>query len=33
MKSIQYVTNDKGKKIAVQINLEKLDEVWEVHCA
>jgi hypothetical protein len=29
MEGIQYVTNDKGKKVAVQINLLKLGEVWE----
>lgn len=29
MQGIQYVTNDKGQKIAVQINLKKFGEIWE----
>ena len=29
MEGIQYVTNEKGEKVAVQINLKKLGEVWE----
>ena len=29
MQGIQYVTDDKGKKIAVQINLKKFGEIWE----
>ena len=29
MEGIQYVTNDKGQRIAVQIDLRKHREVWE----
>ena len=29
MEGIQYVTNEKGEKVAVQINLKKFGEVWE----
>jgi len=29
MEGIQYVTDDKGQKIAVQINLKKFGEIWE----
>lgn len=29
MKGIQFVTNDKGKRIAVQIDLRKHGELWE----
>jgi len=29
MQGIQFVTDEKGQKIAVQINLKKLGEVWE----
>ena len=29
MEGIQYVTNEKGEKVAVQISLKKLGEVWE----
>ena len=29
MQGIQFVTDDKGKKIAVQINLNKCGEIWE----
>jgi len=29
MQGIQYVTDDKGQKIAVQINLKKFGEIWE----
>jgi hypothetical protein len=29
MQAIQYVTDDKGQKIAVQINLKKFGEIWE----
>jgi hypothetical protein len=29
MEGIQYVTNEKGKKVAVQISLKKLGDVWE----
>jgi hypothetical protein len=29
MEGIQYVTNDKGKRIAVLIDLKKYAEVWE----
>ncbi|HMK60403.1 MAG TPA: hypothetical protein VK452_04560 [Dissulfurispiraceae bacterium] len=29
MQGIQYVTDDKGHKIAVQINLKKFGEIWE----
>jgi hypothetical protein len=29
MQGIQYVTDDKGEKIAVQINLKKCGEIWE----
>ncbi len=29
MKGISFVTDDKGKKIAVQIDLKQYDEIWE----
>ena len=29
MEGIQFVTNDKGKKVAVMIDLRKHGEVWE----
>ena len=29
MEGIQYVTNEKGEKVAVQINLKKFGEAWE----
>lgn len=29
MEGIQFVTNDKGKKIAVMIDLQKYGEIWE----
>jgi hypothetical protein len=29
MQGIQYVMDDKGQKIAVQINLKKFGEIWE----
>jgi hypothetical protein len=29
MQGIQYVTDDKGQKIAVQINLKRFGEIWE----
>jgi hypothetical protein len=29
MKGIQYVTNDKGKRTAVQIDLERHANLWE----
>jgi hypothetical protein len=29
MHGIQYVTDDKGQKVAVQINLKKFGEIWE----
>lgn len=29
MQGIQYVTDSKGKKVAVQINLRKFGAVWE----
>ncbi len=29
MEGIQFVTNDKGKKIAVMIDLQKYGELWE----
>lgn len=29
MQGIQYVVNDKGKKLAVIIDLEKYGELWE----
>jgi hypothetical protein len=29
MQGIQYVTDDKGQKVAVQINLKKFGELWE----
>lgn len=29
MEGIQYVTNEKGEKVAVQISLKKFGEVWE----
>jgi hypothetical protein len=29
MQGMQYVTDDKGQKIAVQITLKKFGEIWE----
>lgn len=29
MEGIQYVTNEKGEKVAVQISLKKFGELWE----
>lgn len=29
MEGIQFVTNEKGQRVAVQINLKKLGEIWE----
>jgi hypothetical protein len=29
MEGIQFVTNDKGEKVAVQIDLRKYGELWE----
>ncbi len=29
MEGIQFVTNDKGKKVAVMIDLERYGEMWE----
>ena len=29
MEGIQFVTNDKGKKVAVQIDLERYGKLWE----
>jgi hypothetical protein len=29
MQGIQYVTDDKGQKIAVQIDLKQFGEIWE----
>jgi hypothetical protein len=29
MEGIQFVTNDKGKKVAVMIDLRKYGQVWE----
>jgi hypothetical protein len=29
MEGIQFVTNEKGEKVAVQISLKKFKEVWE----
>jgi len=29
MKGINYLTNDRGDKIAVQIDLKKYSEIWE----
>ena len=29
MQGIQYVTDDKGQKIAVQIDLKRFGEIWE----
>jgi len=29
MEGIQYVTNDKGEKVAVQIDLRKYGDIWE----
>ena len=29
MEGIQFVTDDKGKKVAVQINLERYGKLWE----
>jgi hypothetical protein len=29
MEGIQYVTNEKGERVAVQINLKKFGDLWE----
>ena len=29
MEGIQFVTNDKGQKVAVVIDLQKYGEIWE----
>ena len=29
MTGIQYVTDEKGRKVAVQIDLKKYGEIWE----
>ena len=29
MQGIQYVTDEKGQKVAVQINLKKFGDLWE----
>lgn len=29
MEGIQFVTNDKGKRVAVMIDLKKYGELWE----
>ncbi len=29
MEGIQFVTNEKGQKVAVQINLRKFGELWD----
>ncbi len=29
MEGIQFVTNDKGERIAVQIDLRKYGDIWE----
>jgi hypothetical protein len=29
MKGIQFVTNDKGERVAVQIDLHKYGDLWE----
>jgi hypothetical protein len=29
MQGIQFVTDEKGQKVAVQINLKKFGELWE----
>ena len=29
MEGIQFVTNDKGRKVAVMIDLQKYGELWE----
>jgi hypothetical protein len=29
MEGIRFVTNEKGQKVAVQINLKKFGELWE----
>jgi hypothetical protein len=29
MEGIQFVTNDKGQKVAVMINLDKHGNIWE----
>ena len=29
MEGIQFVTNEKGQKVAVQINLKKFGELWD----
>jgi len=29
MQGIQFVTNEKGQKVAVQINLKKFGELWD----
>lgn len=32
MEGIRYVTDDKDRKVAVQIDLEKYGELWEDFC-
>lgn len=32
MKGIQFLTDEKGKKTAVQIDLKKYGELWEDFC-
>ena len=32
MEGIQFVTNDKGKKVAVLIDLEQHGDLWEDFC-
>ena len=29
VKGIQFVSNDRGQKVTVQINLQKYGEIWE----
>lgn len=29
MEGIQFVTNEKGQKVAVQINLKRFGQLWE----
>lgn len=29
MQGIQFVTDEKGQKVAVQINLKKFGDIWE----
>ena len=29
MEGIQYLTNDKGEKVAVQIDLRRYGDIWE----